>query len=190
MMFLHEKLNIGYIADLKVQILELPYAGEVSMFLLLPDGIAESSTGLELVRIPTSVVLNSGAKLAFAHVCCCCCYLVAKSRPTLWDPLDFSPPYSSVPGISQARLLEQVAISSPGDLPDPRIKPTSPALASGFFITESPGKLLHMPTIWGNGVQLEYVNLFETNCARFPSHSETLNTSHICYLLGKFLPNY
>ncbi|XP_005904151.2 plasminogen activator inhibitor 2 [Bos mutus] len=50
MMFLHEKLNIGYIADLKVQILELPYAGEVSMFLLLPDGIAESSTGLELLE--------------------------------------------------------------------------------------------------------------------------------------------
>lgn len=50
MMFLHEKLNIGYIADLKVQILELPYAGDVSMFLLLPDEIAEFSTGLELVR--------------------------------------------------------------------------------------------------------------------------------------------
>ena len=58
MMFLHEKLNIGYIADLKVQILELPYAGEVSMFLLLSDGIAESSTGLQLVRIPASVVSN------------------------------------------------------------------------------------------------------------------------------------
>ena len=58
MMFLNEKLNIGYIADLKVQILELPYAGDVSMFLLLPDGIAESSRGLEMVRIPTSIVLN------------------------------------------------------------------------------------------------------------------------------------
>ncbi|KAF4024971.1 hypothetical protein G4228_016769 [Cervus hanglu yarkandensis] len=50
MMFLNEKLNIGYIADLKVQILELPYAGNVSMFLLLPDEIAESSTGLELLE--------------------------------------------------------------------------------------------------------------------------------------------
>lgn len=58
MMFLNEKLNIGYIADLKVQILELPYAGDASMFLLLPDGTAESSTGLELVRIPASIVLN------------------------------------------------------------------------------------------------------------------------------------
>ena len=29
---------------------------------------------------------------------------------------------------------------SPGDLPDPRIQPTSPALANGFFIIEPPGK--------------------------------------------------
>ena len=30
---------------------------------------------------------------------------------------------------------------SPGDLPYPRIKPVSPALAGGFFSTESPGLL-------------------------------------------------
>ena len=29
---------------------------------------------------------------------------------------------------------------SPGDLPDPEIKPASPALAGGFFNTEPPGK--------------------------------------------------
>ena len=28
----------------------------------------------------------------------------------------------------------------PGDLPDPGIEPTSPALAGGVFITEPPGK--------------------------------------------------
>ena len=28
----------------------------------------------------------------------------------------------------------------PGDLPDPGIKPVSPALIGGFFTTESPGK--------------------------------------------------
>ena len=32
-------------------------------------------------------------------------------------------------------------LPSPGNLPDPGIKPTSPALASGFFTTEPPGKL-------------------------------------------------
>lgn len=49
MMYLHENLNIGYIKELKTQILELPYAGDVSMFLLLPDDITDASTGLELV---------------------------------------------------------------------------------------------------------------------------------------------
>ena len=37
--------------------------------------------------------------------------LVAKSCPTLRDPMDYSPPDSSVHGISQARILEWVAIS-------------------------------------------------------------------------------
>lgn len=49
MMYLHADLNIGYIGDLKTQILELPYAGNISMFLLLPDEITDVSTGLELV---------------------------------------------------------------------------------------------------------------------------------------------
>ena len=33
--------------------------------------------------------------------------------PTLFDPMDYSPPVSSVGGILQARMLEYVAISSP-----------------------------------------------------------------------------
>ena len=35
---------------------------------------------------------------------------VAQSRPTLCDPMDYSPPGSSVHGILQARILEWVAI--------------------------------------------------------------------------------
>ena len=42
--------------------------------------------------------------------CCCCCCLVAKSCLTLCDPMDCSPPGSSVHGISQARILERVAV--------------------------------------------------------------------------------
>ena len=34
-----------------------------------------------------------------------------QSCPTLWDPIDGSPPGSSVPGILQARTLEWVAVS-------------------------------------------------------------------------------
>ena len=57
----------------------------------------------------------------------CCCCLATKSCLTLCNPMDCSPPGSSVQGISQARILESVAISFSGDLPDPRIKPLSPA---------------------------------------------------------------
>ena len=39
------------------------------------------------------------------------CVLCAHSCPTLCDPVDHSPPGSSVHGILQARILEEVAIS-------------------------------------------------------------------------------
>ena len=42
---------------------------------------------------------------------CCGCCLVAKSCLTLCDPMDCSPPGSSVHEISQARILECIAIS-------------------------------------------------------------------------------
>ena len=40
---------------------------------------------------------------------------VAQSCPTLRDPMDCSPPGSSVHGISQARVLEWVAIAQTED---------------------------------------------------------------------------
>ena len=43
-------------------------------------------------------------------------------------------------GFPRQEYWSGLPFPSPGDLPDPGIKPTSPALAGGFFITESPGK--------------------------------------------------
>ena len=51
--------------------------------------------------------------------------------------------------ISQARILESVSFPSPGDLPDPGIRPTYPTLAGGSFTTESPRKLTYVCT-WAN----------------------------------------
>ena len=51
-----------------------------------------------------------------------------------------SPPGSSVHGILQARILEWVAISSPGDLLDPGMEPRSPTLQADFLPSEPPGK--------------------------------------------------
>ena len=45
---------------------------------------------------------------------------VAQSCPTLCDPMDYSPPGSSVHGIFQARILEWVAISFSREYSRPR----------------------------------------------------------------------
>ena len=60
------------------------------------------------------------SKMTNAHVLCRVCMLPAKwlqSCPTLCNPLDCSPPVSSVNRILQARILEWVAISFSNLLP-------------------------------------------------------------------------
>ena len=44
-------------------------------------------------------------------------------------------------GFSRQEYWSGLPFPSPGDLPDPGVKPVSPALAAGFFTTSSPGKL-------------------------------------------------
>ena len=56
------------------------------------------------------------------------------------DPIECSLPGSPLRGILQARILERVAIPSPGDLPDLEIKPGSPALQADSLPSEPPGK--------------------------------------------------
>ena len=55
------------------------------------------------------------------------CHCLVASCPTLCDP-DWRPPGSSVHGILHARVLEWVPCPTPGDLPNPGIKPRSPAV--------------------------------------------------------------
>ena len=66
--------------------------------------------------------------------------LVAQSCLTLCDPTDGSSPGSSVHGILQARILEWVAIPSPGGLSYAGIEPRSPALQADFLPSELPQK--------------------------------------------------
>ena len=65
----------------------------------------------------------------------CICQLLSCVR--LCNPMDYSPPGSSVHRSFQARILEWAwHFPPPGDLPGPGIKPTpsgSPALPAGFF---------------------------------------------------------
>ena len=50
-------------------------------------------------------------------------YVCVQSHPTLYEPMDYSLPGSSLHGIFQARILEWVAISFSRDVPNPGIKP-------------------------------------------------------------------
>ena len=43
-------------------------------------------------------------------------------------------------GFPRQEYWSGLSFPTPGDLPDPGIKPVSPALAGGFFTTEPPGK--------------------------------------------------
>ena len=72
------------------------------------------------------------------------CCLVTKMFSTLCDTMDFSPPGSLVHGISQAKILEWVAISfSRGPFFLPGTQSAYPALIGGFFTNEPPGKPTH-----------------------------------------------
>ena len=62
--------------------------------------------------------------------------LVVQSFSTHIDPMNCSLPSSCVHGILQARILDWVAIPSPRDLPDPGIKPGSPALQADSLPAE------------------------------------------------------
>ena len=64
------------------------------------------------------------------------------SHPPLCNPMDNSPPGSSVHGIFQAKIMEWVAMPSSRDLAHPGIMPTSLMfleLAAGFFTTSTTG---------------------------------------------------
>ena len=65
---------------------------------------------------------------------------VTQSRLTVCDLTDCSLPGSSVHGILQQGYWSRWPFSSQGDLPNPGIKPKSPALQVDSLLSEPPGK--------------------------------------------------
>ena len=66
--------------------------------------------------------------------------LVTQLCLILCNTVAFISPGSSVHGILRARILERVAIPSPGDLSNPGIEPVSSALQADSLLPEPPGK--------------------------------------------------
>ena len=75
--------------------------------------------------------------------CCCCCYAKSlQSCPTPWDPIDSSPPGSSVPGILQARRLEWVPISFSNAWMHAKLPQSCPSLCNAMD-SSPPGSSVH-----------------------------------------------
>ena len=73
-------------------------------------------------------------------------YIVLFSHKVMSD--SFATPWAAARrapqsmGFPRPEYWIRLPFAPPGDLPNPRIQPTSPALAGGFFTPESPGKPL------------------------------------------------
>ena len=81
-----------------------------------------------------------GLRASFSPLCCAVLCLVALSCPTPCDPMDCSPPGSSVHGSLQARTLEWVAMPSSRASSKPGIEPRSPPLQADSLLSYLPGK--------------------------------------------------
>ena len=61
------------------------------------------------------------------------CVLITESGPTLYDPMDCSPPGSSIHGVLQARVLEWVAMPSSRGSSPPRERNRVFCITGGFL---------------------------------------------------------
>ena len=93
---------------------------------------------------------------SYLHISPLCVCVCARLCPNLCNPMDCSLPGSSVYGILQARILEQIATASFRGLPNQGFKSAShafPALVGRFFNTSTTWEALIIPFI--NTLNLE-----------------------------------
>ena len=96
--------------------------------------------------IPNSCLLIEINKMLYT----CIIRVCAQHAPTLCNPIDCSPPVSSVHWTLRQEYWSGLPFPPPGELPDPGIEPMSPVLAGRFLITELPGKPYRI--IWNKDI--------------------------------------
>ena len=88
--------------------------------------------------------------------------LVVQSYLTLCYPMDCSPPGYSVQGFSRQECWSGLPFPSPGHLPEPGIKPGSPALQADSLPSEPPEK----PVLWKKGKSESASHSVMSDCLR------------------------
>ena len=84
------------------------------------------------------LIYHSGPKIYLPNMVYLC--VLISLYLTLCDPMDYSPPGPSFHRTARQEYWSGLLFSSPGDLPDPRIEPRSPALQANSLPSEPPGK--------------------------------------------------
>ena len=79
--------------------------------------------------------------------------LVAKLCPSAVTPWTAARQVPLSTGFSRQEYWDGSPCPPPGDLANPGIRPTSPALAGGFFTSEPPGKCHQNVAIWQKHLQ-------------------------------------
>ena len=111
--------------------------------------------------------------------------LVTQSHLTICNSMGYNPLGSSVHGILQARILGGLPCLSPGDLPNPGIKPRTPALQVDSLPPETPGKLKCAIPIFKLlfNITIRISNI----CSVFTQNTDRTHTrsEYVCFLLSK-----
>ena len=107
-----------------------------------------------LTKVAKNDILILGKHLKDTKACTCLRAKVTQSCPALCDPMDCSPPGSSVHGILQARILEWVARPSSRGTSRPRnrthVSYVSRISSGGFFKTSATWEALCRLTLCFN----------------------------------------
>ena len=110
------------------------------LLLTLDIGYLLSATHRPSTVQPPGNVQGRASRFAYLLWTGGCFCLVAKSYPTLVQPHELKPTRLLSMGFPRQEYWSELPFPSPGDLPNPGIKPAFPALAGGFSTTEPPGK--------------------------------------------------
>ena len=81
-------------------------------------------------------LLEALTQMCMRFIFNCCCFLSLRHVQLFWNPMACSPPGSSVHGISQARILECIAISFSWGSSQPRNGTCISCMADRFFFPE------------------------------------------------------
>ena len=128
-----------------------------------------------ILKIEIISIISSPSKCfcLCIHTYVCVCFVIyLLSHVWLFcDPMEYSPPGSSVHGISQARILEWLAISSSRGSSRPRDQTWVSCTAGRFFTSAPPGSQTNMKNIF---FFFFMKNIFVWKTARKPGWLENI----------------